>query len=552
MAQFKISLMSFVNNTPNKYNTTSNGVVYTIDTMSDFHTQSASKTHDSKEDTDNSHILDFQNKHTKTYTYDEKISIHQNGQKELSFSMDSQIIENAQIVNNPFISQIHIGSTILLEDKYGKQFIFNVKNINYTFKQANITYAVTCQDHFSYSLSKQNQGYEIQNDPSKDDFIGAKTIDWWTNKILKDCKVGYNYIPFEVGVYLNTNQDLVLFEDEMEMVNVEEIIKPIYSKDEYSDYQTPLTFSCSNSTANAALIALGEQLDLQINTFEWQRQFTNYVSEFDRMFWFEPKKNPEISGLTYSPNTDVQSFSLSFNGDSLTTVLNVESKEVGDDLVSILPATPGFFLDIFSQQENWEETTYYRGMFQEICTGQQFSFRFSDANQLKIDNEEKKILLPDKPFSKLKPYYKKMKFSSSDLISPATVEILDIGVSNSFSKDFKIEWVDENNETIIKENYSDFTFEEIQSLSSATKVYLEIEGLELDLKTIVGYDITISFEREATEEELEYAKIADSLPWLENRIIDFSYFVDHNLITPYEYNKLQDTLVNKLRITMVY
>jgi len=46
---------------------------------------------------------------------------------------------------------------------------------------------------------------------------------------------------------------------------------------------------------------------------------------YAKYFFFSPTKNPEVSGLTYSPLRDIQSFGLNFSGDSLTTVLNIKS-----------------------------------------------------------------------------------------------------------------------------------------------------------------------------------------------------------------------------------
>lgn len=541
MAQFKISLMSFVNNMKNKDNTRSSGVLYTIDTMSDFHTQPT------EQPTESENILESNHKVTKTYTYNEKLSLHQNGQKELTFNMDAKLIENLQQVENPFISHIHIGSNILLEDKYENQYMFSVSKIDFSFHSANIVYTITCQDFFSYTLAKQNQGYEIENDPSKDTFIGAKTIDWWTNKIANDCKIGYEYIPFNVGVYINTNQDAVKFTDEAALVDVDRIIKPIYSEKDYPDYQVPLTFSISDSTANAALIALGQKLDLQLATFEWQRQWNNSVAEFDEFFWFEPTKNPEVSGLTYSPSSDVKTFSLSFNGDSLSTVMNVESQEVGEELVSLLPKTPGFFLDIFSQETAWRNTEYYKGMFQDLCSRQNFSFRYGDAIQISVSDG--KLLLPQGAFASLKPYYNILKFSSNDLNSPATISLDRSGevyMYTSYIDDFVLSVGEEEFRFGQK-----LTIEELNTILSAQSVFIKINDEAFDVTTdsITSYDLCISFERVATTEELEYAKIADSIPWLENRLIDFSYFIEHNLITPYEYKQLQDKITNKLRIT---
>ena len=58
----------------------------------------------------------------------------------------------------------------------------------------------------------------------------------------------------------------------------------------------------------------------------------------------------------------------------------------------------------------------------------------------------------------------------------------------------------------------------------------------------------INFYRDVTEEDLEFAKIADECPWLENKLIDFSYFKENNIISLDEYSNLLDTLQNELRI----
>ena len=49
-------------------------------------------------------------------------------------------------------------------------------------------------------------------------------------------------------------------------------------------------------------------------------------------------------------------------------------------------------------------------------------------------------------------------------------------------------------------------------------------------------------------EEKEFATIADNCPWLENRLIDFSYFYNRGIISTLEYTNLMDTLINNLRI----
>ena len=57
-------------------------------------------------------------KYTFNYTYDEKISLHQNSQKELTFSMLNKINNDGRLEDNPFTNIIHDGSILLLIDNY--------------------------------------------------------------------------------------------------------------------------------------------------------------------------------------------------------------------------------------------------------------------------------------------------------------------------------------------------------------------------------------------------------------------------------------------------
>jgi hypothetical protein len=111
------------------------------------------------------------------YSYDEKFQIHQNSQKTLSFSMDRRITREDRIEDNPFIYYLYAGAQLLLVDRYDNHHLMTIKKISFTFKEFNTIYNFECQDSFSYQLSRQNNGYEITNDASTTDFIGAKQID---------------------------------------------------------------------------------------------------------------------------------------------------------------------------------------------------------------------------------------------------------------------------------------------------------------------------------------------------------------------------------------
>lgn len=110
-------------------------------------------------------------------TYNEKLSLHQNSQKELTFNMLRKLNLGDDWVLNPYVDQLHVGSLLELEDKYGRVSLFIINKIAFAFKSINLEYQYTCQDAFSYQHSRQQSGYTITNDASKDDYIGPKSLD---------------------------------------------------------------------------------------------------------------------------------------------------------------------------------------------------------------------------------------------------------------------------------------------------------------------------------------------------------------------------------------
>ena len=274
-----------------------------------------------------------------TYTYDEQLSMHTNGQKELSFSMDDKVFVNEEYIQNPYARVLRVGSQIELTDKYNNILLFTVTKVDYTFKNLNITYKITCQDSFTNQLSKQNNGYVLTNDETSSDFIGALDIDEWAERVVKDCYITYEYIPLDTGIYQYKKDGIYYIstfgvpgDDIWSGVtanignNVTKIIKSIYNKRDYESFYETFPFSSSGGTANSVLIEMAEQLGLQLFVVEgYSSETTDGAYIYKRYFYFGPTKNPEASGLTYSPKQDIKDFSLSFSGDSLTTVLNVNS-----------------------------------------------------------------------------------------------------------------------------------------------------------------------------------------------------------------------------------
>jgi hypothetical protein len=220
-------------------------------------------------------------------------------------------------VINPFTSHLHIGSQILLEDQFHEYHVFTIKDIGLNFLEENIEYKYTCQDSFSYTLIRQNSGYTIKNDSTSVDFIGSQTIDYWCDKIVKECKISYIYIP--------TYQQLIIND---------QCIKDVLKVPE------TFPFEISGSNAKSALIEAANQIGYQLKVYEYLNPETHSLQKY---FWMEPSKNNKYTGLTYSPKHNIQNYSTSLKGDSLTTILNVDSHTLADEEITLLPSLTPFF-----------------------------------------------------------------------------------------------------------------------------------------------------------------------------------------------------------------
>ncbi|MCR4660580.1 MAG: hypothetical protein K5765_01105 [Clostridia bacterium] len=234
------------------------------------------------------------------------------------------------------------GAQLCLIDLYDNQYLFTVETVKYEFKETNVVYDITCIDSFSQQLKTQNDGYEIVNDSSRTDFIGARDIDFWANKIANECYISYTYVPLNQGLYLTEN-GLQTFIDNSPIIKT---YKQKYSQQEYPEYYDLIPFAASGN-ADSVLIELGNQIDFMVNVCE----YSNDQHSFQRYFWFEPKKHEEESGLLYSPYNSVKNLNLTHNGKSLTTILNVTGSSNNNKIVSLLPTVPEYFLQLFNSEE---------------------------------------------------------------------------------------------------------------------------------------------------------------------------------------------------------
>lgn len=608
MAYFKLSLLSL----SDRLDVNSN-VAFYASTISEFMSQRDEYQQRIKnslvrkdEEEETSIVSPIQtNNFSSSYTYDEKFSVHLNAQKELTFSMDKNVFRADRWEENPFYFSIHVGSHLLLEDKEGNHYLFTVKNISYTIKENNLSENITCQDSFTYQGSRQNDGYEIENDSSSEDFIGAKTIDWWVlHKIQPECGIIYKYIPLMKGLYENNSGQFIEFLDPSEITNLKRLIKEPYPKAENSEMYETFAFSCSGSNADAALISLGEELNLQLETFEHLKEgAVRGGNTLLRYFWYTPRQNTHITGLEYSPLSDIQDFSFSFAGDSLTSVLNVTGYSSDDgSVVSLIPDIPQFFYNVFLNQTFWENSLFKPGFFTELAQGQSYVASSEAANErtlwigelsagvitslqsffndnlnrdkratpqvgLYVENGINYVFLPiwnntNNYNLSLNPFYQYFSFNSYTN-DPSIIRFLGAngGIESFTSRDLSWDLVllKVRKNPLVEEGkqpqyYDGDPFiikagEELPSEYRCAKLagYIRLRGAS-SWNNLSSYKIYFRNYRIPSQEELDWASLADKIPYLENKIIDFNYFYNTGIINKNQYGEILNIINNELRI----
>lgn len=559
MAKFKLFLL-----TPQ---TKDGGTIYLKTPISEFYSQQTKNI-----------VNELKNlpeqKNSYCYSFDEKLSLHTNAQKELTFSMVRNIWLGDSLTTNPFVINVHAGSQLLLVDKYENEFIFTVKNINYKITKDNIVYDYSCQDSFSYQTTRLNDGYTIDNSPDSEDFIGAKTVDWWVvNKIKPECHLEYIYVPLFNGLYLSKEDEhghrkIKEYTNSEQLNDVFKQLKQPYSKEKYPEYYESIPFSVSGTTCSAALISLAEELGFMINTAEKLLKSGDML----RYFWFEPIKKEEVSDIKYSPFVSIQSFSLSHDANELTTVLNVEGNNISDELVTLIPSVPFFFRKYIESNE-WKDTVFSPGMFTSVCQRkiskitnaidegtelrhvlQIGSENYIEGNYLYIKIWNRKYDTDgDGEYDKfpfyLSPWYDKITFKFEDSYSYVYINEQRFAATLS-NWSFVERIVLGNNEYNYIEYNDSFNTIPEEKLGTEIDAYIRIAiGDEYkDAQSIENSFILLNFYRDCLEEELEFAEIADQCPWLENKLIDISYFYQQNIISKSEYNSFLDIINNELRI----
>lgn len=524
-----------------------------------------------------------------SYSYDENLTLGENSQNKLTFKMLKYIEHDGRYDVNPFAAIISGGSQIKLTDKDNQVYIFTVTSPKYAIKSGNVEITYECMDSFSYKNTRQNSGYTISNDETSEDFIGSKTLDEWATKIHDECKIKYKYIPTNEYIWIDKNTgkckhwlrlaDRIKDENNKD-IEIPAVVDKILREPLDPDYNPALVFSISGSNALNANITLANDNGLVIK-----------VNDQYQIYYFIPQKNPEFSGLYYSPQVDVKSLDISQDAASLTTLLNITGPTFDDSEVTLIPTITSFFYDLFSRDE-WgdialkddstkgikvgdiinkkpsetelavDHLSYADGMFEKLITERTLSFyniskRTSESadeegNYITTSTDEKGKYI-DIPLAETIPnFYSSFKIASSSYFNDEN------GGSHYFSNyDLKYYFVyktKKDGNEVNHELSENLVIDEAQKLTVENRkdVRLRIRGTSIPTNLTSVPFLQITFYRHNTREDFEFAKAADRIPWLENKLINFEYFLRKGILTENQYQDLLKLIKENLRIANGY
>lgn len=522
-----------------------------------------------------------------SYSYDENLTLGENSQNKLTFKMLKYIEHDGRYDINPFAAIISGGSQIKLTDKDNQVYIFTVTSPKYAIKRSNVEITYECVDSFSYKNTRQNSGYTISNDETSEDFIGSQTLDEWAKKINNECKIKYKYIPTNEYIWIKDGEyhhTLTITETKQENgkeVVVQIPVDKILREPLDQDYNPALVFSISGSNALNANITLANDNGLVIK-----------VNDQYQIYYFIPQKNPKFSGLYYSPQVDVKSLDISQDAASLTTLLNVTGPTFDDSEVTLIPTITNFFYDLFSRDE-WgdislvddstegikvgdiidkkpseteskiDHLSYADGMFEKLITERTLSFYNISGDNIKsgekTTNDGKVIKYIDISLSNttIPNFYSNFKIALSSYFKDA--EGNDHYFSNYRDDELEYHFVyktGEGESQVDHELGENLVIDEEKTptltVENRKDVYLRIYGTPASTNLTSVPFLQITFYRHNTREDFEFAKAADRIPWLENKLINFEYFLRKGILTEKQYQDLLKLIKENLRIANGY
>lgn len=232
-------------------------------------------------------------------TYDEKLTEAENDQFNLDFKMVGWVTINGVNQRNYWLDILKIGSRIRIEIDDNVEIRLIITNIQPTPSINNIIYQFSAQDEISYLWAKHNLGYSY----STVELGSVQNIYTIANNILKD-----NHLNLQWKVIDEEPLDL--------------------SRNSLRDKL--ITLEVENSNPYNILIEACNTLDCLMRV-NYKRQTISFYQ----------KQYIQFSGYRYRPESNLQSFSASYESSDFTTLMHITGgeNEYGE-IITLVPAIP--------------------------------------------------------------------------------------------------------------------------------------------------------------------------------------------------------------------
>lgn len=270
-------------------------------------------------------LTDFINGESNLYSsLDEKLTCKENSQLQFTFSMYKKIGYHY----NPYIPYLVNDRTIRLVYN-GEEYHLIITNVVPSVTNDNVKYTYTCQDEFSYSLSRRNLNTRLTTDDSADyeDTIYAGI---WGE--LSNCG------PKPVDVLVNKLFDMCNISDWVLDPLLNRVYIPFYNNLYSPDEIMKVSFDASGTPFNI-LVELAKVFN-GIITIDYTKK--------PHVISFLNKELIQYNGFSLKPDFNLNKFSYSSKGDNLCNIMHVVGQEDGDgNLVSMVPTIPTDVASLF-------------------------------------------------------------------------------------------------------------------------------------------------------------------------------------------------------------
>lgn len=246
----------------------------------------------------------------------EKLTESENNQTSLTFSVP--LVVNGS--RNIFIDYLVIDREIRLEFSDNDVIDFFITDIKPSFSSENTIYSYTCQDSFSYVLSKQNSINISTEDATiwEDGLTGPRSIEELSRKVLSLSMTPWTLDPLLNSLTIHFPDNLSTNSSEMKV-----------------------SLDLSNTTPYNALVEIAKLFNALI-----ELDYTNKIVYF---------KNIETIKKTYlnlKPEVDISAFSYGEQGSNLFNIMHVTGGEDAyGSYIGILPSMPRSLSAIFMETD---------------------------------------------------------------------------------------------------------------------------------------------------------------------------------------------------------